>query len=331
MQIKAKTLKTLLTIGALLVLFTAMMPGALSDGGYGKDYSECKDSYCKMGSSKAHYDIKSVDMVKTVTGVRDNTVFFQVPSVAITTKEGKVSTVTFPTPLTGAFNLRQGMGFLSMGGARSADVAIRPLSTATLNISGSSMVMSMKDIKVITDDKDKFAFEYHKIGLVLPDGTAKVYCLDKPVQVAYSKDRKAAMIDAYPAYGDILAYAYTNMNRFSDTQQPLSIKELRTAETTGRVQSIGTAPVLRAPPTPIPTASPTTTPIATPIVTPTPEVSPTPIVTPIVTPVVSPTPIPTEVPTATPIIEPEPTESPIVTPIVTPTPVPTPISEFYSR
>ncbi|WP_048198189.1 hypothetical protein [Methanocella arvoryzae] len=327
MQIKAKTLKILMTVGALLVLFTALMPGALSDGGYGKDDDSCKDSYCKKESFKGHHHIKSIDMVKTVTSVRDNTVFFQVPSVAITTKDGKVSTVTFPTPLTGAFNLRGGMGFISAGGAKSADVAIRPLDTATLNISGTSMVMTMKDIRVLMHDKekDKFMFEYNKVAVLLPDGTEKVYCLDRPVQVAYSKERKLVMIDAYPAYGDILAYAFTNMGKFPDDQPPLNIKDMRAAESTGRVQSIGTAPILRPAATAVPTASPTTTP------TPTPEPTEMP----------TPTPVPTEIPTATPIVTPEPTEMPtptpeptevpIVTPTEIPTPVPTPVTEFFQR
>ena len=329
MQIKAKTLKILMTVGALLVLFTALMPGALSDGGYGKDDDSCKDSYCKKESSKGHHHIKSIDMVKTVTSVRDNTVFFQVPSAAITTMDGKVSTVTFPTPLAGAYNLRGGMGFMSVGGAKSADVAIRPLDTATLNISGTSMVMTMKDIKVLMHDKDKdkFMFEYNKLAVLLPDGTEKVYCLDKPVQVTYSKERKLVMIDAYPAYGDILAYAYTNMGKFSDDQPPLRIKDMRVAESTGRVQSIGTAPILRPAATAVPTASPTTTPPPTPEPTEVPTPVPTEI--PTATPIV--TPEPTEVPTATPIVTPEPTETPIITPTVTPTPVPTPVTEFFQR
>lgn len=306
MQIKLKTLKILLTMGAIFVLFTAMMPGALSDQSYGG-----------MGWSKSHKGIKSIDMVKTVTDVTDGNIMFQIPSIAVTGKEGKVYTMTFPTPPTGAYSLKYGAGYVSMQGVNSADVAVRPMNNATLGIADTSMVVSMKDIKVLMDDRDTFVFEYGKIGIMLPDGTAKVYSLDKPVRMTFSKDRKIMMIDAYPSYGDILSYAYTNMAKFPADAQPLSIQDMRNAESLGRIQSIGTAPILRpaatatptATATPSPTVTPTATPIATPVVTPT----ATPIVTPTATPVVSP------VPTV------EPTVEPTVIPIVSPTPVTAPV------
>lgn len=276
----------LLTAGIMLVLLTALMPGALSDKGS-----------MERGWSKSGHEIKSIDMVKTVTGMTGDTVSFQVPTVAITGKEGKVATMTFPTPLAGEYNMKYGGGYISMQGARSADIAVRPINNATLNIAGASMVVSMKGIKVLSDDRDSFSFEYRKMGIVLPDGTAKEYYLDKPVKVTYSKDRRMVLIDAYPSIGDITSYAYTNNAKFPDGVPPIGIQEMRNAEMVGRVQTIGTAPILRpaatgtptATATPVPTEVPTATPIASPTVTP----------------------VPTEVPTATPEATPTQVTAPI--------------------
>lgn len=286
MQIESRTLRMLLTAGVMLVLLTALVPGALSD-----------KSYMEKGWSKSGHEIKSVDMVKTVTGMTGDTVSFEVPTVAITGKEGKVATMTFPTPLTGAYNLRYGGGYISMQGARSADIAVRPISNATMNIAGASMVASMKDIKVLSDDRDSFSFEYRKMGLVLPDGTAREYYLDKPVKVTYSKDRRMVLIDAYPSIGDITAYAYTNNARFPGDTAPIGIQEMRNAEMIGRVETIGTAPILRPEATATPTA--TATPVPTEVPTATPIVSPTV------------TPVPTEVPTATPEATPTQVTAPV--------------------
>ena len=283
-----RKIRILTTMGVMLVLLTALLSIAVArepSGDLGMKGSDCD---CKPGMKSHH--IHDIYLVKNITGRNGTNVMFQVPTIAITSKDGMAATIDFPTPLKGGYNAKHGMGYMSAN-LSSADISIRPMKNASIDVAGASMVMTMMDVNVILDSNDFFIYEYSKIGILLPDGTAKVYRLDKPVKVMYNKDWKVLTIEAYQSIGDTLKYAFTNGATFPADAQPMNIADIKRAEfSSGRIQSIGTAPILRsaATATPTPTKVPTPTPTATP--TPTEVPTPTPIPTEV------PTPIPTEVP-----------------------------------
>jgi hypothetical protein len=226
--------------------------------------------------------IERIDMVKTVTGQSGDSVMFNVPTMAIKGKEGEVATITFMTPLTGSYNKSYDMGYISTREGKSSDIAVRPYDNATLNVAGGSVVVSMKDIKTILKEEDYVICEVGEIGVYMPDGTAKLYKLEKPVKVTYSKDRMMVVIDSYPSLSSEMMRDYKAGMTFPSGTPPIKIKDIASAEMSGKVHRIGYTP-------PSASARPTATPTAIPTATPTPTVTPT----------MTPTATPTVIPTAT--------------------------------
>ncbi len=139
----ARTVKSILALAVLFALLVALLPGAMADGGryHGKEWM------------KSHH-VERIDMVKTVTGQSGDSVTFEIPTMAIKGKEGEVATITFMTPLVGSYNKSYDMGYISTKGGKSSDIAVRPYDNATLNVSGASVVVSMKDIKTLLKEED---------------------------------------------------------------------------------------------------------------------------------------------------------------------------------
>ncbi|HEY3273615.1 MAG TPA: hypothetical protein VGJ92_07640, partial [Methanocella sp.] len=144
-----KHIRRAIATGVIIALLLAILPasGLYDMGGkmYGKDMGDKKD--------KSMHEIERIDIVKTFTGMQNNTLMFQVPTMAVKGKEDKVAVVTFSNPLKGGYDLAIDAGFMSLRGAESADVMVRPLSDATLNVAGASMVTTLKDVKVLHTDR----------------------------------------------------------------------------------------------------------------------------------------------------------------------------------
>lgn len=255
-----KSIRTLSALSLVLVMLVSLAPGAMAHG-----------EYRAHDWMKSH-DIECIDIVKTVTGTSGDRVTFNVPSMAIKGKEGEVASFSFPTPLDGSYNTTAGMGFISTRNGKTSDVAIRPYVNATLNVAGASAVMSMKGIKVLLKEDDYFIFEFHKLGLYMPDGTGMEYKLEKPVKVIYSKDRKMLVIDAYPELTNSMSGIYTGA-KFPADAPPMLVKDIANAEMSGESMWAG-----HMRPTATATAMPTSTvtPTATPVPTVTPTVTPIP-------------------------------------------------------
>lgn len=259
-----KSVRISLALSLVLVLLLALVPGAMAHG-----------EYRAHDWMKSH-EIERIDIVKTVTGTSGNSVTFDVPGMAVKGKEGEVASFTFPTPLDGRYNTTAGMGFISTKNSKTSDIAIRPYANATLNVAGASAVMSMKGIKVLLKEDDYFIFEFHKLGLYLPNGKGMEFKLEKPVKVIYSKDRKMLVIDAYPELTDSMSGTYTGAT-FPASAQPVLIKDIASAEMSGEPMRAGhMLPTATAIVTPMPsaTATPTEMPTATPTPTEIPPPSP---------------------------------------------------------
>lgn len=259
-----KSIRTLMALGLVLMMLVSLVPGAMAHSEYrGHEWM------------KSH-DIECIDIVKTITGTSGDHVTFNVPAMAVKGKEGEVATFTFPTPLEGSYNTSADMGYISTRNAKTSDIAIRPFANATLNVAGASAVMSMRGIKVLLKEDDLFVFEFHKIGMYLPDGKGREYKLEKPIKVIYSKDRKMLVIDAYPGLTGSMSGAFTGATFPSDAR-PVLVRDIAIAEMSGESMRAG-----HMRPTAIATPMPTYT------------------VTPTAMPTYTATPMPTEMPTATP-------------------------------
>lgn len=301
-------LRRAIAVAVIVALLLAILPtAALYDSGdkmYGKDRGDMNgDKTCRP-----MHEIERIDIVKTFTGMQNNTLLFQVPTMAIQGKEDKVAVVTFSSPLTGGYDMAIDAGFMSLRGVDSANITLKPVNDATLNVAGASLVTTLKDIKVLHKDRDSFMFEYRKIGIYRPDGSGYMFWLDKPVKAIYLKDRKVLMVDAFPALTNTLGYYLTDA-MFPSDAPPVKITDIMTAEKSHGIATIGTAPKSRMT-EPAPTATPVPTPMPT--VTPTPE------------PTITPSPVPTGAPTPTPA----PTITP--TPTTSPTPAPEPVAASFT-
>jgi len=307
--VRKNHLRRAIAAGVIVALLLAILPAAaLYDAGdkmRDKGMGDMKGD--RMG--KTMHDIERIDIVKTFTGMQNNTLLFQVPTVAIQGKEDDgVATITFSSPLRGGYDMAIDAGFMSMRGADTADITMRPMGNATLNLAGASMVTSLMDVKVVNSDRDTLMLEYRKIGLYRPDGQGFFFMLDKPVKAIYMKDRKILMVDAYPSLTLTLGY-YLSDAMFPADMPPMKIADIKSAEKMHGMATIGTAPNPRLA-GPVPTATPVPSPMPT--VTPTPE------------PTATPSPVPTEAPT------PSPTPTSTPTPTVTPTPTPEPVAASFT-
>lgn len=266
-----KHFRRVVATGIMLALLLAILPatGLYDTGGkmYGKEMGE--------GAGKGMHEIERIDIVKTFTGMQNNTLLFQVPAMAIQGKEDDgVASVTFSTPLRGGYDLAVDAGFMSLRGADTADIMVRPMSNATLNVAGASMVTTLMDVKVLSKDRDATMLEYHKIGLYRPDGQGFLFKLDKPVKAIYLKDRKILMVDAYPSMTLTLGYYLTDA-MFPADMPPVKIADIASAERMHGMATIGTAPNPRLA-GPVPTATPMPTPMPSPVPTGAPAQSLTP-------------------------------------------------------
>jgi hypothetical protein len=287
--VQKKHFRRVVATGIVLALLLAILPatGLYDTGGkmYGKDMGD--------RTGKGMHEIERIDIVKTFTGMQNNTLMFQVPAMAIQGKEDDgVASVTFATPLRGGYDMAVDAGFMSLRGADTADITVRPMSEATLNVAGASMVTTLMDVKVLSKDRDATMMEYHKIGLYRPDGQGFLFKLDKPVKAIYMKDRKILMVDAYPSLTLTLGYYMTDA-MFPADMPPMKIADIKSAEKMHGMATIGTAPNPRQA-GPVPTATPMPSPAPT--VTPTPMPTATP--SPVPTGAPSPTPTPTPAPLA---------------------------------
>jgi hypothetical protein len=257
-----RSIRTLLALGMILGLMVSLVPGAMAHGEYrGHDWMRS-------------HNIECIDIVKTITGTSGDHVTFKVPAMAVKGKEGEVASFNFPTPLDGSYNTSADMGYISTRNAKTADIAIRPFANATLNVAGASAVMSMRGIKVLLKEDDLFIFEFHKIGMYMPDGKGMEYKLEKPIKVIYSKDRKMLVIDAYPGLTGSMSGIYTGATFPSDAQ-PVLIKDIANAEMSGESMHAGhMRPTAIATPVPTYTATPTVMPTATPMPTEMPTATP---------------------------------------------------------
>lgn len=313
--------RTVIAAGVILALMLAILPASGLCDGPGKMCD--KDKWdekgkgmhdCKCGGM---HEIERIDIVKTFTGIQNNTLMFQVPAMAIMGKDDGVASVTFATPLKGGYDLTIDAGFMSLMGADTADIALRPMSNATLNVAGASLVTTLLDVNVLQKDKDMVTMEYRKLGIYRPDGSGFMFKLDKPVKAIYVKDRKMLMVDAYPSLTITLGYYLTDA-MFPADAPPVLISDIKKAEWSHGIATIGTAPRSRMtePATPVPSPAPTATPTPTPTATPTPVPTGAP----------APTPLPTSTPTATPTSTPTPTPGPSPGP----TPTPAPLAASFS-
>lgn len=269
-----KAIKKYVAAGIILALALALIPSAMADGKYdmhgGMDCRKDTGKDCGMhGDWMKSHDIDRIDIVKTITGMNDGRIMFDVPGMAITDGDGKVVTVTFAKPLKGIYDYQGSMGFVGTRDMDSATIMVDKYANASLNVTGASMIATIKDIKNIEKEKDTVSFEYSKIGVYLPDGTARMYKLDKPVRVMYSRDRNIMAMDAYPSIMDTLGTGYTAGMMFPSDTPPMKIKDIAAAQKSYKIQTIGTAPRLMPmptatpAPTPIPTATPTEVPVPT--------------------------------------------------------------------
>ncbi len=106
----------------------------------------------------------------------------------------------------------------------------------------------------------------------MPDGTAKLYKLEKPVKVTYSKDRKMVVIDSYPSLTREMMRDYTAGAMFPAGTPPIRVKDIASAEMSGEVRHVGYTPPGKGK---RPSVTPTVTPTATAVPTPTPTITPT--------------------------------------------------------
>ncbi len=174
--------------------------------------------------------IKSIEVPITVTGTSGNTTTFTVSAASVTGKRGRAAMVTFDKPLAGAYNTSNDMAYISLKDVDGMSIRVDTANNTTVPVAGASAVLGIGRIRSEYRGKDLSISEFHKLSAHLPDGSVRVYDLEKPVKVIKSKDRKAVVWDAYPGFTDALKSALASGATFPADAAPMKVSDLASAE-----------------------------------------------------------------------------------------------------
>jgi len=229
----------------LAMFLAAMAPAAYSD-----HWGDSEDGGWHHGHMAGM--VKRVDIPIAVTGTSDNSATFTVQGMAIEGKKGKVMVVTLDQPLTGKYNMTSDMAYISTGnmgkGMGGMNIRVDAANNSAIPVAGASAVLGLGGIHTEYMGKDYTIATFGKLSVYLPDGTARMYDLEKPVKVIKSKERKMVIWDAYPAFTKALADAMKGGATFPADAAPLKLTDYAASVMSGMPQRIGDTKPMAEPP-----------------------------------------------------------------------------------
>ncbi|AFC99559.1 hypothetical protein Mtc_0798 [Methanocella conradii HZ254] len=176
--------------------------------------------------------IKNIDEayhVVKVTGIRNESCTFDIMSVAVKGKDGKVAIMSFSKPISAEYFFSTGKVALSMKekapGAYPKPVIVN-YENATVNVAGASAVLAIKSLAVLRHDRNETDVQFSGLSAYLPDGKVKSYTFTPPVKLAHTKANMTATISGNPAFTEGLKEALKGGGTFPANAPAVPLKKI---------------------------------------------------------------------------------------------------------
>lgn len=177
--------------------------------------------------------MKSIDEVYEAVaygGTSNGVTTLDILGVAIKDKSGNVTVMNFTEPISVKFYSANNTAVFPKTRAGNKTMAgkyPKPLRTdynsATINPSGASGIVALKNITVLKADNRTAEFQFTGVSVYLPDGSVKPYTFATPVKVTKSwKDRTAKIEN--PAVIANLIDAFSGGAKFPANSAPVPLK-----------------------------------------------------------------------------------------------------------
>ncbi len=174
-------------------------------------------------------DIDEVYHVIKVTGVKNDSCTFDIMSVAVKGKDGKVTMMDFSKPVSAEYFFTTGKIAFSpkekAPGARPKPVTV-DYANASVKVAGASAVLAIKDITVLKHDRNETELQFGGLSAYLPDGTIKSYAYSPPVKVVRTRANMTATISGNPALATDLREALKSGATFPANAPPVPLKKV---------------------------------------------------------------------------------------------------------
>lgn len=166
-------------------------------------------------------------------GMSGGNATFTVPYSAKVYKIDKVdygAVTTFNKPLQGLYNVSKNRGQISTANALPATMVVDQLNNSSIPVAGTNAIVALRNITNVGAAKGKFTFEFRKVSVYLPNGTAKTYNLDKPAKVSYAVDQNTVTTEADPAFTRIMADLFKAAGKFPADAKPVKLNDVLAAK-----------------------------------------------------------------------------------------------------
>jgi hypothetical protein len=167
--------------------------------------------------------------VVKVTGSSNDMIHFDILGTAVKGKDGRVAVMSMDSPRSGTYYFANDTAVIPFGN-KTDKKRHRPVmgnySNATINVTGASAVVAMKNLNMSGKDKGRFEIQFTDIGMYLPNGTAKTYKLSAPAKVMKSADNSSMVIVGNPSVRDALQGELMSGATFPANAKPVMLKDI---------------------------------------------------------------------------------------------------------
>ena len=209
-----RTTKLVLALLLAVALATLLVPAALTQG------------HGHNGRSRSGWAPDEMYHVMKVTGSSKGAVNFDILATAVKGKDGKVAVMPMDTPRSGTYyfaNDTAVIPFVSKTGKKHSRPVTGDYGNATINVSGASAVVAMKNLTMIGKGGRNFEIEFGDLGIYLPDGTVKAYKLSAPGKVMKSPDNSSMLIVGNPSLRAALQGVFNSSATFPPGAKPVPL------------------------------------------------------------------------------------------------------------
>lgn len=213
---KVKVVLALFIVASLLLV---LVPPAMSRG---------MDAQGWKGKSEKMMNIDEVYESIVLMGSKDGVTTLNILNAAVKDKSGNVTVMNFSKPITAQYFSSNNTVVMTKVNKTAGEYP-KPVKTdynsATINPSGASGVIALKNITMLKKDNKTAEFQFSGVSVYLPDGSVKSYTFTTPVKVVKSWKDRTSKIDNPAVIAD-LQDALKGGAKFPANSAPVPLKTI---------------------------------------------------------------------------------------------------------
>jgi len=217
--VQKRTVKVVLTLFIVASLLLALVPLAMSKG---------MDAQGWKGKGERLKNIDEVYESIAYMGTKDGVTTLNILNAAVKDKSGNVTMMNFTKPITAQY-FSSNNTFVVTKPDKTAWKGLKPVKTdynsATINPSGASGVVALKNITMLKMDNKTAEFQFSGVSVYLPDGSVKSYTFTTPVKAVKSWKDMTTKIDN-PAVVADMQDAFKGGTKFPANAAPVPLKTI---------------------------------------------------------------------------------------------------------